>query len=1319
MADQATATLLVDIKQALARFSELERAFRDTTVKMQKDGAVLADGADTLGAEYEQAYEQMERAAADAEVKIKQLAQVIQTMGHRADIKLLNLGEAVKELDRYKERYAETIRSLQAARQKQIADETAVAVALENRYEANRKRRIELDAQVAKAKEEQSTREFQRLQNTEDFYLRSQAKYLRAEEAVKKARESGAKDEDARLKSLATKAAAVYIEAQSALARYEKAKSEYRGTDSAELAKIKKEVADLWGSAEKEFREYKAAVDSIGKDTPGHIKKLERDAKSAYDAMTTGAVRVAKQLHGVGAAVDDVAARERRAAEQRAKHLKQNIDGYAELARSVQRLYSVVVLGAFGRIGVEAVKANLALERLQVTLTAVHRDAEGSTESLNAGAEAYAFVRSEVERLKIPLLESVEGFTKLTAASKGTALEGEGVRAVFSSVSEVARTLQLNAEQTRLAFYALQQMMSKGKVTTEELRRQFAEQIPGAFEAAARAMNVSTVELDSMLRKGQIVSSEFLPKFAEELRNTFGPGLKDAIGSRVAQIQDFNNALLEAKAAFAEGFVEEVVRGANTAGTAMRDNLDTIGAAGQGFGLAFATAADQIRTWEERILAAKASVELLGAGLKDEQAQAKLVAAGYEVMADALDKVSVRLPEWTGLPPTFLSETAQAADNLRAIADELRDRVDPALKDTRREFAQALAEVFDEVPGAADRAVKSLSELVNQLQLAGKLGGPEAEYLARQAQNLASRYEKVTPELKLLIAELKEFAKAASDPALDKARAHADALAEATAELGDELGDVSGKLQVQSEALILFYSESRRAGTLTAEQLAAVKAKARELFDEFASRGAEIPDGFEKWARALGVVTEAEEKLAEQQKKTAETAAREHERAAEQIAAAYGKMSDSVADIFAKLRDQLRPTDDGAEDQKRELADLQAEYDELRNAPTSSTEEFNRINELDVLIQQKQKDVATAITESVGKVREGVADSFREMVLGNDSLIQGLALLPQASQNAFVGLVENFNNAAEAGTVTEGRLKNFGNTVATIFEQAGINVQGLREQLSGTATIADELIAKIRDAAMLRDQTGKPTGSGGASTEDAKETAQAAGQIVRSQQAIGTAVAGSAAELAQQRQMVVDLADITDKSSVGVDYFTEATEKQSVSLAQLAEETKKARDYTREYNNELVEVDSATTSAAVAAVQAARATTEREISTENLNDALAGFAARQNEVNSSVIGSIQGSNQATEALQEQTEATTTTTEATAEAVEGSIEWSLAQKKVKEETDKSAKSLEDLGKNMEGIFGEKTLEGMDKVIQKMRDELLPVCRELRDCLNEIS
>jgi tape measure domain-containing protein len=139
------------------------------------------------------------------------------------------------------------------------------------------------------------------------------------------------------------------------------------------------------------------------------------------------------------------------------------------------------------------------------------------TGSAAAAAAEQKFVRDEAQRLGISLADAQEAYLKLAAAARGTALEGEYARKVFSAVAGAAATLGLSSAETSGALLAISQMMSKGTVQAEELRGQLGERIPGAFQIAARAMGVTTSELSEMLDRGQVLADDFLPKFAEQL----------------------------------------------------------------------------------------------------------------------------------------------------------------------------------------------------------------------------------------------------------------------------------------------------------------------------------------------------------------------------------------------------------------------------------------------------------------------------------------------------------------------------------------------------------------------------------------------------------------------------------------------------------------------------------------------------------------------------------------------------------------------------------------------------------------------------------
>lgn len=201
--------------------------------------------------------------------------------------------------------------------------------------------------------------------------------------------------------------------------------------------------------------------------------------------------------------------------------------------------------GALATVGIGAVvkdtiNAALQMQKLETSF----RSIAGS----NAGRE-FAFVREEASRLGLDLSSAAGEYGKLAAAAKGTALEGEETRKIFSAVSEAATALGLSGEETAGALNALQQMISKGKVSAEELRQQLGERLPGAFQLAARAMGVSTAELDKMMEQGQLTADDLLPKLAAALHDTYGVAAVDASGEGQAAINRFNNEMLESKAA--------------------------------------------------------------------------------------------------------------------------------------------------------------------------------------------------------------------------------------------------------------------------------------------------------------------------------------------------------------------------------------------------------------------------------------------------------------------------------------------------------------------------------------------------------------------------------------------------------------------------------------------------------------------------------------------------------------------------------------------------------------------------------------------------
>ena len=162
------------------------------------------------------------------------------------------------------------------------------------------------------------------------------------------------------------------------------------------------------------------------------------------------------------------------------------------------------------------------------------------------------------------------------AACKGSGLALDDVNNIYAATVKSATYFHLSSQQTEQALLAVQQMMSKGKVTAQELRLQLGNVMPGAFQKMADAVGVSTAELDKMMAAGQLISKDVLPKFAAELdKMTNG---KIDLNSLQLQINTLKNAFAELvnSGGFEMAF-SKVVKIATNAINVIKNNIKGIG----------------------------------------------------------------------------------------------------------------------------------------------------------------------------------------------------------------------------------------------------------------------------------------------------------------------------------------------------------------------------------------------------------------------------------------------------------------------------------------------------------------------------------------------------------------------------------------------------------------------------------------------------------------------------------------------------------------------------------------------------------------------
>ena len=161
---------------------------------------------------------------------------------------------------------------------------------------------------------------------------------------------------------------------------------------------------------------------------------------------------------------------------------------------------------------------------------ALDRTAKNARE---AGA-SFNFVVKLSNDLGISLLSTSNRFIKFASAARLSGLAMKDTQKIFGTMAKAGAVLGLQTDEMSGIFLALEQMLSKGKVTTEELRRQLGERLPGAFAIMASSLDVTLPQLDEMLKTGKILSAEVLPGFADAVEIAFGLDKVDKIDTLAA-----------------------------------------------------------------------------------------------------------------------------------------------------------------------------------------------------------------------------------------------------------------------------------------------------------------------------------------------------------------------------------------------------------------------------------------------------------------------------------------------------------------------------------------------------------------------------------------------------------------------------------------------------------------------------------------------------------------------------------------------------------------------------------------------------------------
>lgn len=301
-----------------------------------------------------------------------------------------------------------------------------------------------------------------------------------------------------------------------------------------------------------------------------------REMAGAHRDGATAARRVERELRSIAGA-GNAASKSMRDATGSMRGLENAFSGTFQIGSAFRTLLGSITFGTFIQ-GVYG--AGAALNQFRTTM-------EVATGSVSGAMEQMDFIDGMTSELGTNLRTAREDFAKFAVAANLAGVETDTARGIFQSVSQAMTVMGRGTEDQRLAFLALEQMLSKNTISSEELRRQLGERLPGAVSLMAKAVGVTTAELQDLLKAGTLVSSEVLPKFAEEVDKAFGPGLERALTRAPAALGRFRNEIEFFLSSVADsGLMDELASSFDSLTDAMRNPESREAAEALGQGLA-------------------------------------------------------------------------------------------------------------------------------------------------------------------------------------------------------------------------------------------------------------------------------------------------------------------------------------------------------------------------------------------------------------------------------------------------------------------------------------------------------------------------------------------------------------------------------------------------------------------------------------------------------------------------------------------------------------------------------------------------------------
>lgn len=399
------------------------------------------------------------------------------------------------------------------------------------------------------------------------------------------------------------------------------------------------------------------------------------------------------------------------------------------------------MLALFGRLGLAFSGVELARQfvMVNVELENVERSFKAVTGSVEQAAAEMDYARGVANRLGLEQISTAKAYASLMAATKGTSVEGEASRQVFESVARSMSLAGKSASDTEGALMALQQMASKGVISMEELRGQLGERLPGALNAAAEGLGITTAQLIKLTETGQLTAEELFPALAAGLNKLYSDGGAETL---TQEWNHFKNAVQDVYEAIGDsGVVDGLKISLETMETTIVTTSTMLVALGKDIGTFFGALANGdigINGFSENAKQAFAEIE--------EEARARLVKVAQHngVMAASLDDLGKAALASAKQQSTASTQSASDWTKLNVAFGTVKESGDAATKqaeknaDATKAEGEAAMELANSLGAETDKQLARVDASRKNAAALAEVAERRREELAMATEHIAA-----------------------------------------------------------------------------------------------------------------------------------------------------------------------------------------------------------------------------------------------------------------------------------------------------------------------------------------------------------------------------------------------------------------------------------------------------------------------------------------------------------------------------------------------------------------------------------------------------